>query len=91
MIILPLASILVSTSLIILLCSGDPKRRRTARLPGEGLSVPVRRLLAALACLPGIGWALFGDAAALLIWLGGVAVAGWFIALWFARIRQRAG
>ena len=49
-----------------------------------------RRLLAAAACLPGLVCALAGDASAFLIWLGGSAVAGWFVALWFGQARQDA-
>jgi len=86
----PILSVAISTAIIILLGWGDPKRRRTARLPGDGQSVRVRRLLAAAACLPGLYCALTGDAAAFLIWLGGCGVAGWFVTLGFGQPRQNA-
>lgn len=85
-----LLAIAFSSAIILWLGRGDPKRRRTARLPGEGQSVRTRRLLAALACLPGLYCALTGDAAAFMIWLGGCAVAGWFVTLGFAQARQDA-
>lgn len=79
-----------STVVILILGRGDPKRRRTARLPGEGQSQRTRRLLAALACLPGVYCAVTGDAAAFMIWLGGAGVAGWFVTLGFGQTGQEA-
>ena len=90
MMIVPLASIAVSGILILLLCIGDPKRRRTAGVDGREMSVATRRLLAAFACLPGLLCALMGDAAAFMIWLGGCGVIGWFVALWFGKPRKDA-
>jgi len=82
---LTLAAIAFSTVIIVMLCRGDPKRRRSARLAGDGHATQTRRLLAAAACLPGLACALSGDAAAFLIWLGACAAAGWLTALLFAR------
>lgn len=88
---LALAAIAFSTALIILLCRGDPKRRRSAGLSGDGMSATTRRLIAAMACLPGAYCAALGDAAAFLIWLGGCAAGGWLIALLFARTARKQG
>ncbi len=90
MMILLFAGIAVSSIIIALLGRGDPKRRRTAGLKGEGMNVTARRLLAAAACLPGLVYAVQADAAAFMIWLGGCAVIGWFVALWFGQTRQNA-
>ena len=84
----PILAVAISTAIILILGRGDPKRRRTARLPGEGQSVRTRRLLAALACVPGFYCILTGDPAALFIWLGGCGVAGWFVALGFGQARE---
>lgn len=81
MALLTLASTAFSAAVIILLCLGDPKRRRSARIAGEGHGSNMRRLLAALAALPGILQAVSGNWAAFLIWLGGCAVGGWLVAL----------
>jgi hypothetical protein len=78
---LGLAAIALTTAFLIVLCLNDPKRRRTAKLPGEGHGATTRRLLAAAACLPGIACLLLGDAAAFLVWIGGLGVAGWFVTL----------
>ncbi|WP_165322789.1 hypothetical protein [Rhizorhabdus phycosphaerae] len=85
---LPSAAILLTTTLIALLAAGDPKRRRSARLSGDGQGKSLRRVLAAFACLPGAVLAAMGDAAGFMLWLGGAAVAGWFVALLFAQTRQ---
>lgn len=86
-----IAALAFSAILIVLLCRGDPKRRRTAYMPGAGQSAMVRRILVATACLPGLLIALSGDVAAFLIWLGGTTAIGWFITLWFSRSsRERA-
>ena len=77
---LTLTAILISATLILLLGLGDPKRRRAAR-QGEGQGSPLRRLLAVGAFLPGLTFILFSDAAAILLWLGGTAVAGWVVTL----------
>lgn len=80
-----LLALLISGALIVMLCLGDPKRRRAARIGGEGQSTATRRLLAAAACLPGLYFAVIGDSAAFLVWLGGCAVVGWLVALGFRR------
>lgn len=72
-----IAAISVSAILLLLLYTGDPKRRRSARLPGKGQSQKQRRLLAAAALMPGIVCVVRGDAATFLIWLGGCAFIGW--------------
>ncbi|MCP1469428.1 hypothetical protein J3E64_001103 [Sphingobium sp. OAS761] len=77
---LTLAAILFSAGLILLLGLGDPKRRRAAR-KGAGQGATSRRLIAVAALLPGLAFLLSGDAAALLLWLGGAAVAGWAVTL----------
>lgn len=86
--IIALLAVAISAVIILILGRGDPKRRRTAKLAGEGQSTRTRRLLAALACMPGVYCALVGDAAAFMIWLGGCAVAGWFVALGFGQAGQ---
>jgi hypothetical protein len=79
-----LAALAVSAALVILLCLGDPKRRRAAGLAGQS-SRARRRSLALAALAPGVVCASNGDAAAFLIWLGGSVLAGWGAALWAAR------
>lgn len=87
---MPFAAIVITTVLILLLAVGDPKRRRSARLSGEGQSRSLRRGLVAIACLPGAFLAVMGDAAGFMMWLGGAAVAGWFVALALAQSGQEA-
>ena len=84
-----LAAIAFSVAMIVLLCRGDPKRRRAAHLPGEGHARPMRRLLAVAVLAPGLCLAVLGDTAAFLIWLGSCAVAGWLVTLW--AWRRQAG
>jgi len=79
------ASLAFSIAVMILLCHGDPKRRRAAHQPGAAHGVSMRRLLAVAGLLPGLVLAGTGDAAAFLIWLGGCAVGGWLVALWAGR------
>ena len=85
MMIMPLIAIAMSMLLILLLCVGDPKRRRATGLSGRSHGRSVRWILAGATLLPGICFAVGGDAAAFLIWFGGCAVAGWLIALTFRR------
>lgn len=85
MIYLLLTAIAFSTVMILLLSRGDPKRRRTARLPGAGHSRVTRRLLTGAVILPGLYLAVRGDSAAFLIWLGSCAIAGWLVTLSAAR------
>lgn len=86
---LALSCVAASWTLLLMLCLGDPKRRRALRLPSSGQGQAARRLTAAAACVPGLICALTGDAAALLIWLGGTGVLGWLTTIWFSR-RARA-
>ena len=83
-----LASIGVSAAIILLLCLGDPKRRRSLGRSGPAMTVARRRLLGAAACTPGLICALMGDAAAFLIWLGGCALIGWAVAAWLHSAHQ---
>jgi len=85
-----LAAIAVSATFLILLCRGDPKRRRSARLPGTPQRTTARRWFTAASLLPGLAYALGGDGAAFLIWLGGYAVVGWLITLAFSARQDRA-
>jgi hypothetical protein len=88
MMMLALVAIAFSTFVIAALCLGDPKRRRSARVGGEGHQKTLRRLLAAAACAPALFFIFQGDSAAFLLWFGGCAAAGWFVTLSFARSRQ---
>jgi hypothetical protein len=83
MFLLATIAFLVSAIPIIMLCIGDPKRRRAVGGKGDGMAPGKRRLLAAAACLPGLACALLGDPAALMMWLGGCALLGWALAAWF--------
>ena len=85
-----LGAVAISAALIIALGKGDPKRRRAVGLPGDGHSTHRRRLLAALACLPGVYCVLSGDAAAFMMWLGGCGVTGWLVTLGFGQSRKDA-
>ena len=78
----------MSTALIVLLCIGDPKRRRARRIKGGEQSSAKRWLLSVAICVPGLGLALIGDSAAFLIWLGGYCVAGWLVAVGFGAARR---
>lgn len=76
-----LAAVALSAIPILLLCFGDPKRRRSVEKKGNGMATRQRRILAALACVPGVVCALAGDSAAFLMWVGGCALVGWAAAL----------
>lgn len=80
-----------STAIILWLCLGDPKRRRSARLSGKPHNVAIRRLLAAASLVPGLLFAVRGDAAAFLIWFGGCAVAGWLVTLCLSQAQGHIG
>ena len=67
---LTLLALVLSAIAILALCSGDPKRRRTAGDGARGMATGQRRLLAVLACIPGLVCALLGEAAVFLMWLG---------------------
>lgn len=83
-----LVASLFSAALLVLLCIGDPKRRRSARMPGKAHGTTARRLLVIASLLPGTGYALGGDAANFLLWLGAYAVVGWLVALSFSALRE---
>jgi hypothetical protein len=76
-----LAAITFSTLLILALCLGDPKRRRTARRDDKAQSRTMRLLLVPTACLPILWFTASGDAAALLLWLGACTANGWLITM----------
>ena len=80
MTVLAIAAVAVTALILGLLCIGDPKRRRTAGLRGEGYRTTARRAFAAAAMLPGLGLALMGDAAAFLVWIGAATIIGWLLA-----------
>src|SRR3546814_10393192 len=71
-----LTAIALSAVPILLLCIGDPKRRRSAEKNSNGMATSRRRILTVIACVPGIVCALTGDSAAFLMWLGGCALVG---------------
>lgn len=79
----------ISAALILLLCIGDPKRRRAARIDGGEQSGTIRWMLSSAACVPGLYLAGIGDAAAFLIWLGACSVVGWCVATGFGGRRIR--
>jgi len=85
MILLSVATVVFSAVILALLGLGDPKRRRAAGLGSGEMTVAKRRLLAGIACLPALLCVALGDAAAFMIWLGGCAVVGWFVALWLGQ------
>jgi hypothetical protein len=78
-----LGALALSAIPILLLCMGDPKRRRTIGIKGDGMATRQRRLLAAAACIPGVACIWVGDAPAFLMWLGGCALLGWALAACF--------
>lgn len=90
MILLALAAIVFSSVFLVLLCVGDPKRRRAARVPRPGLDVRARRIIVVAALLPGLALALAGQSAAFLLWLGGSAAAGWTATLCFSSASEPA-
>jgi hypothetical protein len=85
---LAVTAIVLTTGLLALLCLNDPKRRRAARLAGEGYGLATRRMLVVAASLPGIACLLLDDAAAFLVWIGGVGVVGWLVTLLLTDRRQ---
>ena len=87
---LALGTVLLSAIPVVLLCIGDPKRRRAAGGRGGAASRP-RSILVVTACVPGLACALLGDSAAFMLWLGGIALFGWAAAASFAaRSQDRA-
>ena len=51
----------------------------------------MRRLSAVASLLPGMAYAIRGDGAAIFLWLGGYAMAGWLVTLAFSTMRNNAG
>lgn len=84
-----LSALVLSAIPILALCIGDPKRRRATGDKRGGMASGRRRLLAAVACLPGALCALSGDAAAFLMWFGGCALLGWALAVSGSLARKR--
>jgi hypothetical protein len=70
-----------TAAVLLMLCLGDPKRRRNARLAGAGYGSMTRRLLVLASLLPGLGLALAGDGAAFMVWMGGSVMAGWLLTM----------
>jgi hypothetical protein len=79
---------MLSAISILGLCIGDPKRRRAAG-SHPGMPVGLRRFLTVAACTPGAACLLLGEAAAFMLWLGGSALSGWFVASYFAHRGSR--
>ena len=75
-------ALLCSALPLLLLALRDPKRLRSQRRRVRATAVE-RRGLTGLAVLP--SFFILGDAAALLLWLAGILVMGWLMALWLAR------
>ncbi len=73
---LALGVLLLSAIPVILLCIGDPKRRRATGERNPTASRP-RAMLVVAACVPGVACALLGDSAAFMVWLGGIGLLGW--------------
>lgn len=69
----------LSALLLGILCAGDPKRRRSSRASGKAQSKMQRWCLTSAICLPGLAFALSGDAAAFMMWLGGTGLIGWIV------------
>jgi hypothetical protein len=80
---LALGAFLLSAIPVILLCTGDPKRRRATGERHRAASPP-RAMLVGAACVPGFACALLGDTAAFMLRLGGIALLGWAAAASFA-------
>lgn len=83
------SAIALSAVLITMLCLGDPKRRRSAKIGDGEQSRTTRWLLTVAACLPGAWLAVIGDAPGFLIWLGGCSVIGWLLALIFGALNRQ--
>jgi hypothetical protein len=86
---LALAFLCCAVSLIAIAGLGltDPKSRRRSRARSGGTRA-MRTILGVIAVLPGI-WMLWSEeAVGFLIWLGFVVLAGWFVALVLAAIRE---
>lgn len=83
-----LLAILCSGTIILALCNRDPKRLRTTDGKLTAMAPRHRRLLVAVACIPGIACLLLGNTAAFLMWLGGCALLGWALAGYYGARRS---
>lgn len=72
-----LIALAVSGAALLLLGVFNPKRRRTL---GLDEAASHRTPLVVLAVIPGLALIVTAQAAAFLIWLGGVVVIGWAVA-----------
>lgn len=86
-IVIALGALFLSAIPVVLLCIGDPKRRRAAGERG-GATSRSRSMSVVTACVPGVACALLGDSAAFMLWLGGTALLGWAAATGFAARSQ---
>jgi hypothetical protein len=84
-------AIVISAAFLVLLCRSDPKRKRSVHELGAEQGTSLRRLFAAASLLPGIAYAMVGEAGSFLLWLGGYTVAGWLITLAFTKLRAKTG
>jgi hypothetical protein len=73
---------------LIALALRDPKRLRSRRSARRGASRAERRVFAMASLVPGVLLAAVGQWPAFLIWLGGIAIAGWLLALSLAGTRS---
>lgn len=80
-----LSALALTSIQLLILCLGDPKRRRSSGNKGRITTANQRRSIAVAACIPGLICAVLGHAAVFLMWLGGSALFGWALAAWFAR------
>lgn len=80
-----LLAIPVSIAALAWLTWQDPKRRRSLRLAAPTAGTVARRCAIAVLVLPGPALLLAQYAAPFLMWLMGLAVAGWLLTLSFAR------
>lgn len=74
-----LIGIACSVAIVVWLWHGDAKRRRVAGLLPIAISSDKRRIMAIAALLPGVIFAVLGDSAGVLIWLGSCAMGGWIV------------
>lgn len=80
-------AVAISAAFLVLLCRSDPKRKRSVHERGQDQGRSLRRPFAVASLLPGIAYAMTGEAGSFLLWLGGYTVAGWLITLAFTKLR----